>query len=90
MKKRCSMSFNIPKININLPRFVSLNNNNSSNAAKASNTITAEELKGVWKCEGQDYTQDMTGFKVVGNFLIANGKCIYYEYIDGVLYTTDD
>ena len=25
------MSFNIPKININLPRFVSLNNNNSSN-----------------------------------------------------------
>ena len=31
MKKRCSMSFNIPKININLPRFVSLNNNNSSN-----------------------------------------------------------
>jgi len=72
------------------------NNNNSKT------TITKEELVGTWNFYDSILTFQSDGtylrnnnnagtYKIIGNWLVLDDdSTLYYEYIDGKIYTTDN
>lgn len=60
--------------------------------SKVANTITEAELKGVWLMKyGNDIQEiDLSKATIKGNFIIMeNGRGVYYEYIDGKIYSSE-
>ncbi len=67
------------------------------------NTISQSQLVGTWKNSNYNWTFNNDGtmtsnpggtplsYQIVGNWIIANGNnALYYEYINGKLYISDD
>ena len=72
--------------------------NQQTNATK--NAITKDELVGTWLIDGYEITFEKDGtfkedgevdgtYELIGNWIVLDDYSLYYEYIDGKLYTSD-